>query len=235
MDNDLRMKHESYGALEITRCQRPPTSLFCSSIQHENTIRLRISAAELHRNQHTHTDLMYALHAKKDCYVEVEMSQTQFAEAITSLNKGGGTPVTVRYANGREMQPCPYERKDEQFRAEFSADLEELATKVNGAVKRAEALFSSKKPLTKSEKEEILSVLGSLSMAVNSNIPYVRDAFVKQMDKVVTEAKGNIEGFIQNRMDSLANAAIADALGKGSAEALLGMGADILQLDSSED
>jgi len=156
------------------------------------------------------------------------MSSSQFAEAITSLNKGGGTPVTVRYANGREMEPCPYERKDEQFRAEFSADLEELASMVNNAVKRAEALFANKKPLTKSEKEEILSVLGSLSMAVNSNIPYVRDAFVKQMDKVVAEAKGNIEGFIQNRMDSLANAAIADVLGKSSMESLLESGGDIL-------
>jgi hypothetical protein len=65
-------------------------------------------------------------------------------------------------------------------------------------------------------------------MAVNSNIPYVRDAFVKQMDKVVAEAKGNIEGFIQNRMDSLANAAIADVLGKSSMESLLESGGDIL-------
>jgi hypothetical protein len=56
------------------------------------------------------------------------------------------------------MEPCPYERKDEQFRAEFSADLEELASMVNNAVKRAEALFANKKPLTKSEKGNSLCV-----------------------------------------------------------------------------
>ena len=127
MNNELNVKHESYGTLEISRSQRSPTSLFCSSIKHENVIQLRISAAEFHRNRHTHSDLMYALQARKDCYVEVEMSYNQFAEAITSLNRGGGTPVTVRYANGREMSPCPFERKDEQFRAEFSSDLEGLA------------------------------------------------------------------------------------------------------------
>lgn len=228
MSDKLVMKHESYGALEISRSQRPPTSLFCSSIKHESTIRLKISAAELHRNQYTHTDSMHSSLSRKNCFIEVEMSCNQFAEAMTSINKGGGTPVTVRFANGREMSPCPYERKDEQFRAEFEADLKELATKVNTAVKRAEAIFASKKPLVKSEKEEILSLLGNLSIAVNSNIPYIRDAFVEQMDKVVTEAKGNIEGFIQNRMDSLANAAIANAV-EGGAGAVLEVGSDFIE------
>jgi len=228
----VKMEHESYGALEITRSHSAPSSLFCSSILHEHVIRLKISKASLSRERHK--DYMFAGHARKDCYVDVEMSYSQFAEAITSLNQGGGTPVTVRFANGKEMEPCPYERKDEQFRAEFESDLEELATLSKGAYKRVEALFSSKKPLTKAEKEEVLSILGHISMEINSNIPHVRDSFVKQMDKVVTEAKGNIEGFFQNRMESLANTAIADALGKGGTDALLGMVDNAVQIEAED-
>jgi len=230
--SEVKMEHESYGALEITRSHKSPSPLFCSSILHENIIRLRISKATLSRKHNK--DYMFAGYARNDCYVDVEMSYTQFAEAITSLNQGGGTPVTVRFANGREMEPCPYERKDEQFRAEFESDLEELATLSKSAYKRVEALFSGKKPLTKAEKEEVLSLLGRMSMEINSNIPFVRDSFVKQMDKVVTEAKGNIEGFIQNRMESLANAAIADVLSKGGTDALLGMMDNVIQTEAED-
>jgi hypothetical protein len=230
VDDKMPEKHESYGTLEISRCQCPSAALFGSSILHENTIRIRISAAELQRKYHT--DYVHSSLMRKGTYVEVEMSYAQFAEAITSLNIGAGIPVTVRCANGRQMEPCPFTSKDEQFRAEFSDDLKGLAATVNGAVKRAEALFDSKKPLNRAEKDELLSMLKSLSTAVNSNIPFVRDSFAEQMDKTVLEAKGNIEGFIQNRMAAIANAAIAQNLealdcGSGAAALLkLGGGSD---------
>lgn len=95
-------KHESHGALQISRCQHSSTALFGSSILHDNIIRLRISAAEMERRNNT--DYLY---------------------------------------------------------------------------------YS----------------------------PYVRDLFVEQMDKTVMEAKGNIEGFIQNRMAVIANEAIAQNIG----------------------
>lgn len=222
MLENMPEKHESYGALEISRSQRPSTALFGSSIMHENTIRLRISSAELER--HHNRDRVFPSSLRKNTFIEVEMSYAQFAEAITSLNNGMGVPVTVRYANGRTMEPCPFTSKDEQFRAEFNADLREIAAAVDGALARAKTLFDSKKPLTKAEKDELLAILGNLSMEVNSNIPFVRDSFVEQMDKTVAEAKGNIEGFLQNRMAAIANAAIAQEFGPlygvGGAEAL---------------
>jgi hypothetical protein len=179
-------------------------------------------------------DHAYSSHSREGRYVEVEMSYTQFAEAVTSLNQGLGVPVTVRFANGREMAPCPFTSMDEQFRAEFTADLKELAAMVNSTITRTKALFDNKKPLTKSEKEELLSVLSSLSTAVNSNIPFIRDAFVEQMDKTVTEAKGNIEGFVQTRMNALANAAVADALGDSGTAVLPRLGYNTHQSESGK-
>lgn len=218
-------KHESYGVLQLSRCQRPATALFGSTIKHENTIRLKVSAAETQRQYNS--DYIFSSHSPRDTYVEVEMSYTQFAEAITSLNQGVGVPVTVRYANGREMAPCPFISKDEQFRSEFKSDLSELAVTADSAVSFAKELFSSKKPLTKTEKEELLSMLARVSQTVKSNIPFVRERFVEQMDKTVAEAKGNFEGFIQNRMNEIANAAIAQSLtainGGGDASVLLGL------------
>ena len=216
-------KHESYEALQISRRQHPSTALFGSSIKHDHTIVLRISAADMKRN--LHTDWLRPSERTTDIYAEVEMSYTQFAEAITSHNQGGGVPVTVRYANGRRMEPCPFTSKDEQFRAEFEADLQGLAANVNSAEARIKELFDSKKPLNRADKDELLTLISRISTEVNSNIPYLRNCFVEQMDKTVTEAKGNIEGFIQSRMSSLANEALAqNVAAMGGAAALLGLG-----------
>ena len=215
--NDVKETHESYGVMEISRVQHGPSPLFCSSIQHEHTIMLRISAAGLWREHHT--DRALPSHALTDRYIEVEMSYTQFAEAITSLNMGAGTPVTVRYANGRHMEPCPYVSKDEQFRAEFESKLAGMEPSIDDAIARTEELFGSKKQLNKADKDELLSVLYRLSREVKANIPYMRDAFADQMDKTLTEAKSNFEGFVQRRMNALANSAITDAINNGGTNA----------------
>ena len=224
MVNIIPEKHESYGALQFCRHQRPATALFGSSIKHDNTIRLRISAAEMRREHNN--DYMYSSHSRNDIYVEVEMSYTQFAEAITSLNQGVGVPVTIRFADGREMASCPFTSKDEQFRSEFLTDLEGLTETAAGALALAKELFVSKKPMTKAEKEELLSKLESVLRVVKSDIPFVRDSFAEQMNKTVTEAKGNFEGFVQNRINDIANEAIVQNIralsNTGNTAALLG-------------
>lgn len=210
MDKNIADQHESYGMLELSRHRRPATALYGSSIKHENTIRLRVAPAQTYRKHNT--DYVYAAVSPMDAYVDVEMSYAQFAEAITSLNMGAGVPVTVRYANGRKMAPCPFVSKDEQFRSEFEADLAGLAETADRAVSFAESLLSGKKPLNKSEKEELLSMLRAMSQDVRSNIPFVRECFTEQMDKTLTEAKSNFEGFVQNRLNEIASAAIAQSI-----------------------
>lgn|GEM_PF-214937 len=231
MENDKVHTHESYGALEISRSNCPSTALFGSSILHDNVIKLRVTTAKLRRG--IHRDFIHQSYSPKDTYVEVEMSYTQFAEAIISLNNGA-IPVTVRMANGRRMEPCPFTSKEEQFRTEFLDDMKNLSEKVDYANKRAKTLLESKKPLTKAEKEELLSVLGNLSTEINANIPFIRDSFAKQMEKSVTEAKCNIEGFIQTRMDSLAKTAIAENISKSGSMALLPANDDVLSANEAD-
>ena len=64
------------------------SALFGSSIKHKDTIRLEISHGELERG------LNHDWYHANKCIVECEMSQSQFAEAITSMNMGDGVPVT---------------------------------------------------------------------------------------------------------------------------------------------
>lgn len=69
-------------------------------------------------------------------------------------------------------------------------------------------LFSSKKTLTKADKENILQKLNMLNYDIGSNIGFIADQFNEQMDKTVMEAKGEIESFCQNKVNSIANATL---------------------------
>lgn len=64
----------------------------------QHIIRLTISNGFMEREDSQ--DRYYVKTSRKKCIVEVDMSYTQFAEAITSLNMGDGVPVTITNIGG---------------------------------------------------------------------------------------------------------------------------------------
>ena len=103
-----KKQHPSYGMIRLSRSSigGGGTALFGSSIMHNDVIRLSISKGIMEREGSE--DRFFARESMKDQIVEVEMSYTQFAEAITSLNIGGGVPVTITRLNGDYVERCPY-------------------------------------------------------------------------------------------------------------------------------
>ena len=87
-------KHESYGMLQFSRVSGGAKALFGSSIQHKDTIVMRLKEGEVSRE--LNSDYFFG----ENEIVECEMSYSQFAEAITSMNMGTGVPVTIRYIQG---------------------------------------------------------------------------------------------------------------------------------------
>ena len=71
-------------------------------------------------------------------------------------------------------------------------------------------MFEQKKNLTKADRQEILSKLSKLSMDIGCNMDFIVDQFNEQMDKTVMEAKGEIEAFCQNKINTIANAALVE-------------------------
>jgi len=195
-----KIKHPSFANLYIGRSQcSGQKALFGSSIKHHDTISLRISPAYIDRD----LNMDRYFHETKP-YIEIEMSQSQFAQAITSLNMGAGVPVTLRRLNDQYIEPCPFVDKREQFNNEFRNDMNELSKKLTKATEQVEKMIEEKKTFTKADKEMILSALKSVSHQVASNYPYMYSMFNEQMDKTVTEAKSEIECYIQGRIEDMA-------------------------------
>ena len=195
-----RVKHPSFANIYIGRtCCSGQKNLFGSSIKHSETITLKISPAYMAR------DLNYdRYYADNTPYIEVEMSQAQFAQAITSLNMGAGVPVTLTRLNGEYIEPCPFVDKREQFNNEFRDDMQRVSKELDEVTAEVEKLVEEKRTFSKADREKILKALRNVKQQIGSNYPYMYSMFNEQMDKTVSEAKAEIESHLQGRMEDVA-------------------------------
>lgn len=200
-----KTSHPSYGTLAFSRKTGGATPLFGSSIEHRDTIAMTLYHADITRG--LHSDSIFG--NKK--IAEVEMSYSQFAEAITSMNMGSGVPVTIRWTekDGR-IPTCDFVSKREQFADEFKEHVNKAMDDSQNLIKEVSDLFNQKKTLTKADKENIMKKLSKLSQNIGCNMDFIADQFNKQMDKTVMEAKGEIEAFCQNKVNSIATASLVE-------------------------
>ena len=186
------------------------TALFGSTIMHNNVIRLSISKGMMEREGNE--DWFLAGTDINDMIVEVEMSYTQFAEAITSLNIGEGIPVTITKVNGTFVEPCPYSDRQKVMRREVDEATRDLVRQLEKRSEEIEKLLDEKRVLSREDRRNIVSTLKNVRQELKSNIPYLQKLFAEQMDKTVTEAKGEFETYLQNKMNSIALAAISEQM-----------------------
>jgi hypothetical protein len=202
-------QHESFGLVGFARVQGSPGPLFGSSIRHHNFIRLRLQTARRTR------DLNCYWYSGDKMIAEVDLSATQFADLLTSMNVGDGVPCTIRWAEGREMEECPAVDQREMFRNEFKADMRKVA-KNAADLEEFVASLPKQKSVKKSDLEKIGHDLATLLQHIRSNLPFVHDQFNEAMDKTANEAKGEVEAFIQTKLATLGLAALREQVGGGS-------------------
>ena len=66
-----------------------------------------------------------------------------------------------------------------------------------------------KKSLTKKDREDILSRLIQIENAADSHNTFMTKQFNETADGIIKDAKGEVEAFIQNKMNSIALSALA--------------------------
>lgn len=191
-DDEFEREHPSYGILHIHRTSGGTHAirLFGSPLAtHYGTIRLSISKGKwLHGLHH---DRFYGM--SKD-FIEIEMSAAQFADAITSLNIGSGTPCTIRYVGGeRVAEPPDYATEAEHIRDSFENSLSRYTAKAREYRRRIEELTSK---LSSKAKEEIRIALDVIEDQLASNVPFVVKQFQEATTRITTAAKAEVEAFV---------------------------------------
>ena len=195
-------RHPSYGAITLGRISSgAPHPMYGSSVKHRDTIRLTVHHGECKRM------LSGDWYSPKDTIVEVEMTQNQWAELVSSVGIGAGVPCTIKWLNGPVEEP-PFQSKAAVFQKEFKECMDGAISDADKAITKAKELLE-KKTLTKADRTELLELLRSVQSAVKSEAPFIYKRFNEQMERTSTEVKGELEAWQLNRITELAAIGLA--------------------------
>lgn len=199
-------KHPAFGMIGFSRVSGGENTLFGSSIKHNDRIILKIKHGE--QNRHLHEDWYFG----RGLITEVEMSYSQFAECITAMNVGDGVPCTIRYTEKDGNIPVIAENKSkrEQFRSEFSDTILKAMKQVQEEIEVIQKSLDDKKNLGVKDRKEMISKLQQVKYNIGRNLDFCVEQFDEQMEKTTMEAKGEIEAFCQNKINSIAQAALVE-------------------------
>ena len=75
---------------------------------------------------------------------------------------------------------------------------------------KIKTLLDTKKSIGKGDRAAILRKIHSITNGLSSESNFMFRQFQEQMDKTITQAKGEIEAFAQNRINTIAQQAIAE-------------------------
>lgn len=193
--------HPSFGVVMLSRVQHSgeKRALFASSILHDSTITLEICRAQLTRDLSND----WILPNEAEQLIEIEMSSTQFAEAITSIGNGSGTPVTITSFNGKDVPEPPFKSKRIQFDTEFEKNLQAVASKALNPSYAAINRILAKPNIGKKDRDEIRQQLRLLNQEIASNLPFIKEQFSEQMDLTVLEAKKEFDNYLETKIQKL--------------------------------
>lgn len=191
-----RKAHPAYGCITISRTTSGiPCSLFGSSIKHEHFINMTIYHAE--KEWENNKEWVHS----NGRICQVEMSLSQFSDAITSVGNGDGVPCTILFTEMEGHTPVlDFESKAEKHVSDFKNRLAKKENSIDSTIKSLEKIFGEKKNLTKADKENILSMLKSVKTEFSENSGYAVSCFAEEVDHQLMEAKTEIEAFVQRKV-----------------------------------
>ncbi len=190
-----KYEHESFCTVQFSRMQTsPPTMLFNSDVPHSTVISLTIRRASYYRCGDLSMDHTFG----NEDLVEVMLSPAQYAELLTTMNVGTGVSGTLR-RYGKETYDLPkMKSRASHFKSEISSRLEDVKTELNEARAAAEAIFADNAPIRKADKERFASALQRVESLFKSYMPFIIDQFGKTLEKMTTEAKADVESFVEH-------------------------------------
>lgn len=194
---DNEMTHPSWGMISFSRVTSSGgdgNRLFGSALaDHPSSIVLRIRRAT--RDHALSRDWFSG---RGESLVEVELSPTQFAQLLTTMNVGDGVPCTIRRtaADGRVPDPPVEPLERERVQDGFTAAMAEIAQDLKAAAKEANVILTKKTAVTATDRKVLATRIAQIIQEVESNIPFALRQFNAATDKVTTAAKADIDAFV---------------------------------------
>jgi hypothetical protein len=194
---------ESAGMISFSRTSGK-THLFASPLDHQHFITMRVQKASQHRST-GHT--FYMADRNVPCYVEVALSASQFAEAITCMNIGDGVPCTVLRANGRKF-PAP---EIDNARPLFEAELGDATKESVEALEELMTAISEEK-MSKTAKARLIGLARKSLMQLADSLPFITKQYAEALDGLEQKAKTEITAYADHVVHQFGLEAVAGGL-----------------------
>jgi hypothetical protein len=129
----------------------------------------------------------------------VDLSPAQFAELLTTMNVGGGVPGTMTRFNGQQIEPYEEtEHEAQRVKSYFADTMKQEVAEFKKAQEEIESLLENKKNLSKSDRERVNGILDRMIQHLESNTPFYLEQFEESTQKIVTQAKAEVDAFVTN-------------------------------------
>lgn len=182
--------HPAFGQMLISRVTGG-TTLYGSDFIHHSFISLKIQPSELHRGL-SHD----RYHAHLLPIIEVRMSEAQWAGALSRLNMGDGTPVTIAFTReDGELPEIPERQQADEFRSEVAGKARKAAQAVAAAIAEVEGVIGA--GLSKTKREQVLGRLRRLEQDLRANMPFVVNSFDEHMEEQQERAQMEFNAYVQ--------------------------------------
>ncbi len=179
-----RINHPSFAQIQVSRINGHKV-LYNSDFNSHNYIALRIHKSEMIR------DLSHDWHHEREQYIEVAMSEAQWATLVSSLNSTA-IPCTLTYLMGETIDRLPEPtNRINQFGSELSKHLGSAVQQLTEAMEAVNALG-----LSKAKTAALLSKLSKAQADIKSNAQFVEKSFNEHMENHVEKAKCEANAYL---------------------------------------
>lgn len=184
-------KHPAFGVLTVTKPQGGDGAMFGSDVPHYGCIRVEVRAAELRR------DLSRDWIHGQDHLVAFELTHAQWAEFISSVGNGAGTPCTLRFRETAGVLPGieKVQTKYDTHRQEISDAAERRLQKAMDALRAISASVDSGKTGKTHLRPLIDDALRELDQLPGS-VAFVLKSAEQALEKATTDAAIEVESYI---------------------------------------
>jgi len=130
--------------------------------------------------------------------VELELSASQFAELLTTMNVGNGVPCTLTYAKEQRIDQTALKEDDSPLdvgKKFFKKNAKEFSDEINRITSDLSKELEDIK-MSKKSKDRVEAILSKVRQEVCANMPFYVEVFEETAKKVVDESKAEIDAFV---------------------------------------
>ena len=185
---ETRKAHPSYGVVTVHRATGNFDNLFQSDVGGNSGIVLEIKRAEVFDSGLGDDHVQ-----PREELIEVHLSPLQWAEVITSMNLGAGTPCTIHWFDGDHVEEPPREEALAHRNArQFKEELDDLARFASAAGRRVEDILAKGGKMKAGDRDALAEIFRKLTKTITDSGPFMMKQTEQAVNRMVADAKATL-------------------------------------------